>query len=141
MGDTKIENKIGDALVNRIIRAHREGTKWRACIVLPLLPGFTFAVDHDSASAVSFAIMIRIHLIRVCLQIRLIVECQNRSISRGPNSIFSRLRAKDIDPNDYIMFCSLRGWDKLPGGMLTTEQVYIHAKVSLNNLLRHVYLT
>jgi hypothetical protein len=63
VGDTKIENKIGDALVNRIIRAHREGTKWRACIVLPLLPGFTFPVDHDSASAVSFLMIIGIHLI------------------------------------------------------------------------------
>ena len=62
MGDTKIENKIGDALVNRIIRAHREGTKWRACIVIPLLPGFTFPVDHDSASAVSFQMVIGIHL-------------------------------------------------------------------------------
>lgn len=63
-------------------------------------------------------------------QIRLIVECQNRSISRGPDSIFSRLRAEGIDPNDYITFCSLRGWGKLPGSVLTTEQVYIHAKVS-----------
>jgi hypothetical protein len=62
VGDTKIENKIGDALVNRIIRAHHEGTKWRACIVLPLLPGFTFPVDHDSASAVSFLVIIGIYL-------------------------------------------------------------------------------
>ena len=59
MGDTKIENKIGDALVNRIIRAYREGTKWRACILLPLLPGFTFPIDHESASAVSFLMIIR----------------------------------------------------------------------------------
>lgn len=63
MENTKIENKIGDALVNRIIRAHREGTKWRACIVIPLLPGFTFPVDHDGASAVSFPVTIGIHLI------------------------------------------------------------------------------
>jgi phospholipase D1/2 len=52
VGDIEVENKIGDALVSRIIRAHREGTKWRACILIPLLPGFTFPVDHDSASAV-----------------------------------------------------------------------------------------
>jgi len=52
VGDIEVENKIGDALVSRIIRAHREETKWRACILLPLLPGFTFPVDHDSGSAV-----------------------------------------------------------------------------------------
>ena len=80
MGDTKIENKIGDALVNRIIRAHREGTKWRACIVLPLLPGFTFPVDHDSASAVSFPIIIGIHLIP-----RLLADSHNRRVSEQIN--------------------------------------------------------
>ena len=52
VGDIEIENNIGNALVQRIVRAHREGTKWKACILIPLLPGFTFPVDHDSASAV-----------------------------------------------------------------------------------------
>lgn len=80
VNDVVIENKIGDALVNRIIRAHHDGVKWRACIVIPLLPGFTFPIDHGEASAV-----------------RLIMECQNRTISRGPNSIFARLRGEGID--------------------------------------------
>jgi phospholipase D1/2 len=47
-----IENQIGDALVNRIIQAHEEGTPWRACIVIPLLPGYTYPVDSDQASSV-----------------------------------------------------------------------------------------
>ncbi len=38
MEGNKIENKIGEALVSRIIRAHREGTPWRAVIVIPLIP-------------------------------------------------------------------------------------------------------
>ncbi|KAG8842781.1 Phospholipase D1, partial [Serendipita sp. 411] len=114
VGDIEIENAIGDALVNRIIKAYRDKTKWRACILLPLLPGFTFPVDHDSASA-----------------IRIILECQNRTISRGPHSIFTRLRKEGIDPDDYISFFSLRGWGKLPGDVLTTEQVYIHAKLMI----------
>ena len=111
VNDVVIENKIGDALVNRIIRAHHDGVKWRACIVIPLLPGFTFPIDHGEASAV-----------------RLIMECQNRTISSGPNSIFARLRKEGIDPDDYITFFSLRGWGKLAGDVLTTEQVYIHGK-------------
>jgi phospholipase D1/2 len=52
IGDVKVENKIGDAIVERAIRAHREGTPWRCCIMIPLLPGFTFPVDHSDASAV-----------------------------------------------------------------------------------------
>lgn len=79
----EIENRIGDALVDRIIRAHREGTPWKACIVIPLLPGYTFPLDTAEASSV-----------------RLILECQNRTISRGTQSIFSRLRKEDIDVSD-----------------------------------------
>lgn len=75
-----IENQIGDALVERIIRAAKEKTPWRACIVIPLLPGYTYPVDSGEASSV-----------------RLILECQNRTICRGTNSIFSRLRKEGID--------------------------------------------
>ena len=80
MENTKIENKIGDAFVNRIIRAHREGTKWRACIVLPLLPGFTFPVDHDSASAVSFLMIIGILFI-----MRLLADSPHSRVSEPIN--------------------------------------------------------
>lgn len=75
-----VENGIGDALVDRIIRAYKEKTAWRACIVIPLLPGYTFPIDSSEASSV-----------------RLILECQNRTISRGTSSIFSRLRKEGID--------------------------------------------
>lgn len=53
VNETKIENRIGDAIVHRIIKAHHDGTPWKCCIVIPLLPGFTFPVDHSDASAVS----------------------------------------------------------------------------------------
>lgn len=76
----QVANGIGDALVDRIIRAHKEGTKWKACIVIPLLPGYTFPIDAAEASSV-----------------RLILECQNRTICRGTTSIFSRLRKEGID--------------------------------------------
>ncbi|KAK0555630.1 Phospholipase D1 [Tilletia horrida] len=109
---TKIENKIGDALVSRIIRAHREGTPWRAIIVIPLIPGFPMPIDSADATS-----------------IRIIVQCQARSISRGQHSIFGRLRREGIDPEDYISFFSLRNWGKLRGGQLVTEQVYIHGKI------------
>lgn len=53
INETKIENGIGDALFTRIMRANRDNTPWKCCIVIPLLPGFTFPVDHIDASAVN----------------------------------------------------------------------------------------
>ena len=108
---TLIENKIGDALVSRIVRAHHEGTPWRAVVVIPLVPGYPYPIDAAEAGSV-----------------RLIMECQFKSICRGEQSIFARLRREGIDPDEYITFFGLRGWGKMPNGALTTESVYIHAK-------------
>jgi len=61
--------------------------------------------------------------------IRLIMQCQYRSICRGETSIFARLRSKGIDPAQYIEFYALRQWGKIgPNQVLTTEQLYVHAK-------------
>lgn len=108
----KIENKIGDALVDRIYRAHRNGEAWRAVIIIPLMPGFQNTVDSEGGTSV-----------------RLIMQCQYRSICRGDSSIFGRLRKQNINPEDYIQFFSLRAWGKIgPQKQLVTEQLYIHAK-------------
>ncbi|KAF2841991.1 phospholipase D [Patellaria atrata CBS 101060] len=110
--DTQIINTIGDALVERIIRAHENGEDWRAIIVIPLMPGFQNTVDSQDGSSV-----------------RLIMTCQYRSICRGETSIFGRLRAANIEPEDYIQFYSLRSWGRIgPNKAFTTEQLYIHAK-------------
>ncbi|KAL4951325.1 hypothetical protein BDW69DRAFT_40643 [Aspergillus filifer] len=108
----KIENLIGDALVERITRAAKNKEAWRAVIVIPLIPGFQNTVDSEGGTSV-----------------RLIMMCQYRSICRGETSIFGRLRAQGIDPEDYIQFYSLRAWGKIgPQKQLVTEQLYIHAK-------------
>ncbi|KAG5340208.1 hypothetical protein C0989_002610 [Termitomyces sp. Mn162] len=39
----------------------------------------------------------RIVLLTYVSKIRIILECQNRTISRGPNSVFARLRKEGID--------------------------------------------
>lgn len=108
---TAIENNIGNALVERIQRAHREGTPWRAMILIPLEPGYPMPVDHPDAGSV-----------------RLIMECQFNSMCRGENSIFARLRRDGIDPNEYISFYSIRSWARMADGTLSTCGIYIHAK-------------
>ncbi|TDZ53886.1 Phospholipase D1 [Colletotrichum trifolii] len=110
--NTKIVNRIGDALVERIIKAHENGEDWKACIVIPLMPGFQNTVDEQEGTSV-----------------RLILQCQYYSICRGDGSIFSRLRAAGIEPEDYIQFYSLRQWGRIGArNALVTEQLYIHAK-------------
>jgi phospholipase D1/2 len=112
---TVIENRIGDALVDRIIRAHNEKKKWKAIIVIPLMPGFESEVDEAEGSAV-----------------RVIMECQYQSISRGTTSIFAKLKKMKINPYDYIQFYSLRKWGRIgPNRNLVSEQLYIHAKMML----------
>ncbi|KAI1099192.1 phospholipase D [Jackrogersella minutella] len=110
--NTRVVNRIGDALVERIIRAHEKDEEWRCCILIPLMPGFQNTVDQAEGSSV-----------------RLIMQFQYRSICRGPNSIFGRLQAVGIEPEDYISFFSLRQWGRIGGNnQLVTEQLYIHAK-------------
>ncbi|KAG0127512.1 hypothetical protein HOY82DRAFT_490412 [Tuber indicum] len=109
---TRIGNKIGDALVERIIRAYRKDEDWRAIVLIPLMPGFQNTVDSPDGTSV-----------------RLIMQCQYRSISRGEYSIFGRLRAHGIEPEEFIQFFGLRNWGKIgPEKALVTEQLYIHAK-------------
>ena len=110
--NTKIENRIGDALVDRIVRAHKSQQKWKAIIVIPLMPGFESEVDEKEG-----------------LSVRVIMQCQYLSINHGPNSIFGRLYKQGIAPDDYIQFFSLRQWGKIgPNKKLVTEQLYIHSK-------------
>ena len=112
---SRIENAIGDALVNRIIRAHKEGTEWRAIILIPLMPGFQNTIDSPDGSS-----------------LRLIMYAQYYSLNRGETSIFTRLRNAGVDPEDYISVYGLRGWGKIGDQhQLVTEQVYIHAKIMI----------
>lgn len=109
----KIINKIGDAIVERAVRAYQNGEDWRCTILIPLMPGFQNTVDEAEGTSV-----------------RLIMQCQFRSICRGESSIFERLRAHGIEPEDFVNFYSLRSWGRIgPKKSLVTEQLYIHAKV------------
>ena len=75
-------------------------------MVIPLEPGYPMPVDHADAGSV-----------------RLIMECQFMTISRGEQSIFARLRRDGIDPNEYISFYGLRSWARMQDGTLATSDV------------------
>lgn len=46
-----VKNRIGETLLKRIIRAHREGSVFRVFVIMPLLPGFEGEVGGPSGSA------------------------------------------------------------------------------------------
>ncbi|KAM9788578.1 phospholipase D2 [Neosynchiropus ocellatus] len=108
--DKTVYNGIGDAIVNRILRAHREKKKYRVYVVIPLLPGFEGDIDSGGGNA-----------------IRAILHFTYRTISRGEHSILSRLAAVEDQWTEYITFCSLRTHSTLADSLIT-ELIYVHSK-------------
>ncbi|KAG2237483.1 hypothetical protein INT48_005516 [Thamnidium elegans] len=96
--DKLIKNKIGQALVERIKRAHKENQKFRVIVVIPVAPGF----EGDF-----------IQVDRRSMPLRSVAQYQYRSICRGKHSVFEQLKKADIPVDDYIGFYSLRNWGKV----------------------------
>ncbi|KAL6630946.1 hypothetical protein ACP70R_028286 [Stipagrostis hirtigluma subsp. patula] len=115
-GDDTIKNRVLEALYRRILRAEREKKRFKAVVVIPLLPGFQGGIDDGGAASV-----------------RAIMHWQYRTICRGPNSILQNL-FDVIGPkaHDYISFYGLRAHDKLCDvGPLVTNQIYVHSKLMI----------
>ncbi|KAI8973863.1 hypothetical protein BDB01DRAFT_854129 [Pilobolus umbonatus] len=96
--DKLINNKIGQALVERIKKAHRENKKFRVIVVVPVAPGF----EGDFTQVE-----------RKSMPLRSVAQYNYRSISRGKHSIFGHLKEANIPIKDYIGFYSLRKWDQI----------------------------
>ncbi|KAL9553707.1 hypothetical protein PS6_003791 [Mucor atramentarius] len=94
--DKLLRNKIAQALVERIKRAHAKGENYKVFIIIPLIPAFEGDLATKDAAAA-----------------RNVMHFQYITISRGGNSIMEKLREAGIEPSDYIGWYSLRNWDKL----------------------------
>ncbi|KAL6914069.1 hypothetical protein FSST1_011829 [Fusarium sambucinum] len=92
-----VKNKIGAALVDRIIRADHEGQPFHVWVLMPAVPAFAGDLHDDGA-----------------LGTRAIMEFQYDSISRGGYSIIEKLFKAGIrDPSRYIGFYNLRNFDRI----------------------------
>ncbi|KAI8381067.1 uncharacterized protein BYT42DRAFT_604106 [Radiomyces spectabilis] len=96
--DKLIKNKIGQAIVERIKRAHRERKKFRVFVVIPCAPGFEG--DFTTPDKRSMAL-------------RSVAHYQYLSISRGGSSILETLYQENIPAERYIGFYSLRNWGRI----------------------------
>ncbi|XP_071557786.1 phospholipase D1 isoform X2 [Temnothorax nylanderi] len=109
-----VKNQIGETLLKRILRAHREGAVFRVFVVMPLLPGFEGEVGGPSGKA-----------------LRAITHWNYNSISRGKDAILNQLLEAGIeDPSEYITFHGLRTHSMLNGTMVT-ELIYVHSKLMI----------
>lgn len=92
-----VENKIGRAIVERIVRAHNAGDDFRVVVLMPAVPAFAGDLKADDA-----------------LGTRAIMEFQYNSINRGGHSIMEKCRERGVpDPRQYINFYNLRNYDRI----------------------------
>ncbi|XP_032703829.1 phospholipase D1 isoform X2 [Lontra canadensis] len=110
--DKVVFNKIGDAIAQRILKAHRESQRYRVYVVIPLLPGFEGDISTGGGNA-----------------LQAIMHFNYRTMCRGENSILGQLKAKLGNQwINYISFCGLRTHAELEGN-LVTELIYVHSKL------------
>ena len=91
-----VKNKIGAAIVERILRAARAGAKYKIIVVIPAVPGFAGDLAADSS-----------------LGTRAIMEFQYKSINRGGHSIMEMIAREGYNPMEYIRFYNLRNYDRI----------------------------
>ncbi|XP_069416172.1 phospholipase D1 isoform X1 [Ovis canadensis] len=110
--DRVVFNKIGDAIAQRILKAHRENQRYRVYVVIPLLPGFEGDISTGGGNA-----------------LQAIMHFNYRTMCRGENSILGQLKAEIGNQwINYISFCGLRTHAELEGN-LVTELIYVHSKL------------
>ncbi|KAL2864512.1 putative phospholipase D (PLD) [Aspergillus lucknowensis] len=91
-----VKNKIGAAIVERILRAARAGQKYKIVVVIPCVPCFAGDLADEAA-----------------LGTRAIMEFQYNSINRGGNSIMELIAKEGYNPMEYIRFYNLRNYDRI----------------------------
>ena len=91
-----VHNLIGKAIVDACLRADKDGRKFRVIIVIPCIPGFAGDLRSDAAAGT-----------------RAIMDYQYKSICRGDESIYGRLKAEGVDPTKYIFVFNLRSYDRI----------------------------
>jgi len=82
--------------VDAVVKAGKEGRKFRIIAVIPSVPGFAGDLREDAAMGT-----------------RAIMDYQYKSICRGEHSIFEQIKAQGVDPKEHIFFFNLRSYDRL----------------------------
>jgi phospholipase D1/2 len=105
------QNKIAEALLERILRAHSQRQPFRVVVIIPLHPNGDFANAMKS---------------------QVVMHYEYMTINRSPNSLLQQLkkRAPGINVQDYINFYSLRNWGVI-NDKVVSDQIYVHDKLMI----------
>ncbi|XP_065333308.1 phospholipase D1 [Cloeon dipterum] len=108
----KVENKINQALFDRIVAAHQKGETFRVIVVMPLLPAFEGEMGKATGGA-----------------LHTITYYNYASICRGRGSLIKNLIDSGIEhPENYVSFYGLRTYATLKDE-LVSELIYVHSKL------------
>ncbi len=91
-----VHNQIGAAMVDAIVRAGKEGRNFKIIVVIPAVPGFAGDLRESAAAGT-----------------RAIMDYQFKSMCRGEDSIYERVKAQGVDPTKHIFFFNLRSYDRM----------------------------
>lgn len=91
-----VQNTIGEAIVEAIVRADKEGRRFRVIVIIPAIPGFAGDLRAEAAAGT-----------------RAIMDYQYRSIHRGEHSIFGRCKEQGVDASKYFFIFNLRSYDRI----------------------------
>lgn len=91
-----VHNQIGRAIVDAIVRAGKEGRKFRVIILIPAIPGFAGDLRDDAAAGT-----------------RAIMDYQYKSILRGEHSIAAQVEKEGVEPKNHLFVFNLRSYDRL----------------------------
>lgn len=100
-----IHNTIGRSIVDAVVRAGKEGRKFRVIIMIPAIPGFAGDLRDQAATGT-----------------RAIMDYQYKSICRGEHSIFEQVRKEGVDPTQHIFVFNLRSYDRLNKTLAVKKQ-------------------
>ncbi|MCJ1281593.1 hypothetical protein MMC26_000913 [Xylographa opegraphella] len=89
-------NKLGAAILERILRAAKAGEKYMIIVIIPAVPGFAGDLKDESS-----------------LGTRAIMDFQYKAINRGGHSIIESIEAAGYRANDFIRFYNLRNYDRI----------------------------
>ncbi|CCU79269.1 phospholipase D1 [Blumeria hordei DH14] len=100
-----VRNQIGAAIVERIVRAHREGQKFKVIVLMPAVPAFAGDLRAEDS-----------------LGTRAIMEFQYHSIRHNGHSIIEKIEQAGVpSAKEYIRFYNLRNYDRINTGASMTR--------------------
>lgn len=136
-GNPEVKNDIGQAICERIIRAHENKDSFKIYMVIPLMPegeGSIFDIEKGNGT-VRTVMHYQFAGIRSdppkdnakrFRDVKDYFKKENRILNM---TIFTYLESKGINPADYIYFSALRKHEFINNNTAVTEVIYVHSKL------------